>query len=164
MLAYSLYKTKQEKNKKGDTTKFLSNTTTSISFFPPLSERETLLRAQVTQVRQKATLWAQEGGGATLFNLLLGAQVVGVAALLLATVDSTGSRHNTCSRSPCLRCASGWAGRGRPAWCSAADEAPTAGWTLSECCSLKECSHPPAVCPPKPDTTGQAGWPPCLGF
>lgn len=89
MLAYSLYKTKQEKNKKGDTTKFLSIMTTSISFSPPFSERETLLRAQVTEVRQKATLWAQEGGGGTLFNLLLGAQVVCVVTLLEA-VDSAG--------------------------------------------------------------------------
>ena len=57
----------------------------------PVNERETLLRPQ------DHGAWAGgrpagkgEAGGGALLDLLLGAQVVGVAALLLAAVDSTG--------------------------------------------------------------------------
>ena len=44
-------------------------------------------------------LRVQGCGGEDLFNLLLGAQVVGVATLLLVAVDSTGDagRRKTCS-------------------------------------------------------------------
>ena len=36
-------------------------------------------------------------------------------------------------------------------------DVPSTGLALSECCSLRECSHHPAVCPQKSGAAGQVG-------
>lgn len=104
------------------------------------------------------------GSGGALFNLL-GVQVVGVVALLVSLDSAEGSGGcNICSGSSCYSCMFGQAGGRRAWWCHPADKAPSAGWTVSEYCSLRECCHPLSVCPQKSDTADQAGCPPCLGF
>uniref|UniRef100_A0A8C9D4E3 Protein FAM122A n=1 Tax=Panthera leo TaxID=9689 RepID=A0A8C9D4E3_PANLE len=61
-------------------------------------------------------------------------------------------------------CISGPAGGGKAQGCPPTGKAPSARWILSGDCSLRECGHPPAVCPQKLDAAGEVGCPPCLGL
>lgn len=101
------------------------------------------------------------GCGRALFNLC-GVQVMGVAALILAVVESMGIQvcvtlvvHHLLQL-----CVSWW----REDLMMLLTDIPSTRLALSECCSLRECSHHPAVYLQKPDAAGQVGCSPFLGF
>lgn len=112
---------------------------------------------------REVTLWVQGGDGGALFNFLLGAQVVGVAELLVA-VDSTGMQVGTleADRLVVVVLLSELAEGGLNDATPQTKHKGQGGFF--ECCNLRECSHPSSVCPHRSDAAGQAGCPPCLGF
>lgn len=109
-------------------------------------------------LRQKATMWAEEVAEGPHWTFL-GAQVVGVAALLLA-VDSAGVQAGVTSHN----CTSEWASIQTTQCCHSADKAPSQGGLFLDAEVWGSAAILQLFARKKSDAAGQAGCPPCLGF